>query len=134
MNAQIILILAAGWLGAADAPNAAATKELAKIQGEWQLEAFTYNGNVAAEESLADTKAKVVGDQVTLSSLKVTIKLDPSTDPKIIDVGIEGHGTLEGIYQLDGDTLKVCVSIAASKQRPYDFAAGENCQQILYVY
>jgi uncharacterized protein (TIGR03067 family) len=55
-----------------------------------------------------------------------TFVLDPGKKPKTIDIkfteGPEKGNTSLGIYELDGDTLKICLTITA-KDRPTEFAA-----------
>src|SRR5205823_12704263 len=61
--------------------------------------------------------------------------LDPSKSPKQIDFTILGEvkKTGLGIYQLDGDTLKLCLSIDPAKvdQRPKEFAAKAGEKRVV---
>jgi RNA polymerase sigma factor (sigma-70 family) len=64
--------------------------------------------------------------------------LDPTRDPKEIDITpLEGPAgkkgkTLLGIYLLEGDNLKVCVSTPGQK-RPTQFGSKERRWELLYV-
>jgi uncharacterized protein (TIGR03067 family) len=64
--------------------------------------------------------------------------LDPTKSPRQIDFTILGEikRTGLGIYQLDGDTLKVCLSIDPAKvdQRPNEFATKEGEMRVLLTF
>jgi uncharacterized protein (TIGR03067 family) len=120
-------------LGADDA----AKKDQEKLQGTWETAAINYNGN----EQANDIKLKLVfngkevrvegSDEVEKDYAKFTYKLDPSTNPRAIDItvsaGNQKDTTLEGIYEVKGDELRLCVKVIG-KERPAKFASpeGEN--------
>ena len=66
-----------------------------------------------------------------------TQKLDPSKSPKTIDVTMtEGpsKGTVMlGIYEIDGDTLKVCFD-PHGKKRPTEFKSAPGSQTFVNVH
>jgi uncharacterized protein (TIGR03067 family) len=76
----------------------------------------------------------VVGGQVYL---KAQIALDPTKKPRAIDYTLtEGENKgekIQGIYELDGDTLKFC-SASPGKERPTDFTAKEGSGRTLSVW
>ena len=61
-----------------------------------------------------------------VATYKGTFSIDPSKKPKTIDVkfreGPEKGNTSLGIYELDGDDLKLCLSVT-TKERPTEFSA-----------
>ena len=77
------------------------------------------------------------GDEAGISNfqgkaIRGTFRLDPTQQPKQIDVEVKidvglpvvvPAGTMKGIYELDGDTLRVCLlwKAAGGKDRPTDF-------------
>jgi uncharacterized protein (TIGR03067 family) len=72
-----------------------------------------------------------VGDE----TVQGTIEINPTKKPKTIDVkpeiGTNKGKTLLGIYELDGDSLKICLALP-DKDRPTAFAtAAENGQQLV---
>jgi uncharacterized protein (TIGR03067 family) len=50
-----------------------------------------------------------------------TWKVNPNKTPKEIDLLAAGNDVRKGLYQLDGDTLKVAVTIAKKEERPTAF-------------
>ena len=132
MKVRCLLLLAAGLLIAADAPDDKAKQELAKFQGEWTVTLVEYDGNKTAEENLNNQVVKIKGDKASLNQLKLTFKIDPTTTPRLIDVTLDMGQAYEGIYAFEGDTLKVCLCVAAEKQRPTEFSAPDM-NHILYV-
>ena len=66
-----------------------------------------------------------------------TFKLDPSTKPKSLDMtGTNGQNKgkqLLAIYELDGDTLKVCYDLSG-KNRPKEFKTTEGSELYLVTY
>lgn len=75
------------------------------------------------------------GDMVILeSNVK---KLDTSKKPKTIDteqiVGEHKGKTIQGIYEIDGDKLRVCMA-TPGKERPTEFSAKAGSGNSLAVY
>lgn len=68
---------------------------------------------------------------------KGTYKIDPNAKPKTIDItGTEGPNrgkTLLAIYELTGDTLRVCYDLDG-KNRPAEFKTQKNSKQFLATY
>jgi RNA polymerase sigma-70 factor (ECF subfamily) len=62
---------------------------------------------------------------------KGTIKLDATKHPKEMDMEIE-QGKLLGIYELDGDTLKICLNKLGVDERPTEFTANDS--RYVYVF
>jgi uncharacterized protein (TIGR03067 family) len=79
------------------------------IQGVWVVISAELNGK-AVESSKGD-KFTFSGDKVTIQnavkkSAPETFTLDEAASPKRIDIA--GEQPSQGIYQLDGDKLKLC--------------------------
>jgi len=109
MSAAVGLVLAAGAATGGDAKS-----DLAHLKGTWVRELdgktyiFTFNG-----EKFASVSEFAEGTTTTSG----TITIDPTKKPKHIDFTFtDGTGrgeklkgkTALNIYQLDGDTLKIC--------------------------
>jgi uncharacterized protein (TIGR03067 family) len=115
-----------------------AKTEIDKFQGTWAVVSYEENGQKLPEEEVK--KVRFVFDQDRYEVKRGddveevgTIKLDTSKNPKRIDLKIQkapiGEGETQlGVYQLDGDSLKICVSVPpGSKDRPSAFEkAGTN--------
>ena len=70
-------------------------------------------------------------------TIEGTHRLDPSQDPKTIDAvrskGPDRGKTLRGIYELNGDTYKVCFA-EPDKERPEEFSTTEGSGHRLLVF
>jgi uncharacterized protein (TIGR03067 family) len=126
MKLKVLALLAvAGLLLAADAPK----DEAEKIQGIWKVVSAEDSGRKASEESIKDLKWTITKDAITYKvgskTTRWTYKLDPTKKPKWIDL-TEGDRTRPAIYDLDGDTLKVCFGEGSQKERPTAFESKPN--------
>ena len=144
LHAVVILglgcLVAALTIGTAGAQDDAAKKELKKLEGTWATVSIEAAGQkVTEEEKIKTRKLTTTGDKYRLKvgdeTVQGTIEINPSKKPKTIDVkpdsGNNKGKTLLGIYELDGDSLKVCLA-PAGKDRPTAFAtAAENAQQLV---
>jgi uncharacterized protein (TIGR03067 family) len=117
-------------------------KEFKKFQGTWRFESVEMGGK---EEPAAEFKGMTVtfaGDKVTVKKGDEVIqlgtqKLDPSKSPKTIDVTVaEGRNkgaVMLGIYEISGDTLKVCFD-PEGKKRPTKFKSASGSQFFVSVH
>jgi uncharacterized protein (TIGR03067 family) len=117
-------------------------KELKKFHGAWTFASVEAGGQKMPIEQFegmtvtftGDTYAVKKGDQVLQAGKQ---KLDPSKSPRAIDVTItEGPNkgaTMLGIYEIDGDTLKVCFD-EEGKKRPTQFKSPEGSQTFVNVH
>ena len=119
----VIASLAAGGTLLGDDKDAG-ENELKKLQGTWQFVSHEMRGKPSTPEELAKMKITFTGDKwVVREDGKVlqegTHKLDPTKKPAQLDAvvtGGEGKGTtMLGIYELKGDTLKVCFDLQGGR-------------------
>jgi len=109
-------------------PDAAA-KELAKLEGTWALVAMEVDGKPVPPERLTSASLVIRGNKYGLTSgnklAEVEIALDASKTPHAIDMrfldGPNKDRVGRGIYQRDGDKLKICRSLDPQDERPKDF-------------
>ncbi len=116
-----LLLPAAVLCGQEDANK----KEKTKLAGTWVVESMEMMG-----KKVESTK----GDLFTFTAKTLTIKnkvkegdaevyqLDPNKKPKEID--IKGKSPAQGIYELDGDTLKLCLSSSGTRPMAFDSNQG----------
>ena len=122
----VLLVLTAGFVLAADNPKEdAAKKDREKLAGTWKVTSAERDGQPdkvskdAVTTYTADGKFTVKFADGT--SGEGTYQLDPGKKPKAIDYtknnGPNKGKPHEGIYSLEGDTLKICRS-DPGKPRP----------------
>ncbi len=128
-------------LFAADAPKEDATKkDLEKMQGTWAVVSQEFSGTKLTEEMIKQANVTLVVKDQTYTILfgtqqvaKGKIKLDATKKPKQID-GIDDKGmTMLGIYEIDGDMMKVNFA-QPGNDRPTELATKEKSMQILIGY
>ena len=123
--ALLILVAAAANLTAGPIPKEKPkSKDIEAIQGTWAI--VEVDGRVQPTDAtpirftLKDGKFKVSsGDQDKKNG---EYKLDPEASPKSIDLIGEVHVS-PGIYELDGDKLKVCIAEGTGAIRPTEMKA-----------
>ena len=119
-----------------------ARKDLDKLQGEWVMAALEVDGKQVPEEKLRGTTLTIKGDKYIVkvkdTSHEVTFKLDPSQDPRAIDMflpnGTDAPKLSPGIYRIDGDTFQLCRAQAAEQPRPRDFGTWPNTGVFLVTW
>jgi uncharacterized protein (TIGR03067 family) len=138
------MILAALFLVGADKPKKdAASTDLEKLQGVWSVVGAESNGEKFAVSQLQPSKVIFKGDRMIRTKLGKPfisrIKLDPSKTPRAIDIHVkvdngEGEKTVRrlGIYELDGDTLKIATTMG--KKRPTAFKTRADSDVVLVIY
>ena len=144
MKWRALFVLAVGFLVAADKPkDDAVKKEMKKLEGTWKVVSLEMNGNKFSEEQLNAVKKMVIkGNKYTIhlanNEVTMTFKVDPSKKPKAIDSTYEDQNgetvKAKGIYELKGDTLKVCRTTKTDAKRPTKFASKADSGLILVVY
>jgi len=151
MRWRLLMVLTVGVLGAADRPPAGAVKEeLNKFVGTWNMTSAVVNGRPRPKEELQPLtvvysaegtfvlkyKDRVVG--------KGRIKVDTAKDPRAVDLTYaeinESDGRfwpvvqVLGIYQFEGDTLRLCYSrVDKGKERPAEFTSKPGSKRVLEV-
>jgi uncharacterized protein (TIGR03067 family) len=131
MRALLAVLVATGLAVAAlaGADDDAVKKEKQSLQGKWTIVSVDRDGK--AVDMWKDGVRLIEGDNYTLTtkggdSFKGTFALDPAKVPKAIDFSPAGGQykgkTLRGIYEIDGDMLKICFA-EPDKERPTEFSS-----------
>jgi len=133
---------ASGGSGTPADDKAELEKEARKFKGAWTFESSVTGGDELPADHLKMFVVTFEGDKHTVKKgdevIQVgTQKLDPSKSPKTIDVTmVEGphKGTVMlGIYEIDGDTLKVCFD-PEGKTRPTEFKSPPGSKNFVNVH
>ncbi len=134
MNVTRPAFVAAGraQLVAADDPTASTGGDA--IKGIWAVESMTYEGNRAPDDRINGALLTAYDGKDYFQRQGGTIieegsyVLDPSKSPKAIDflirTGASAGKRQLGIYELDGNNLRVCVAAPGSTRRPRSFEAA----------
>jgi uncharacterized protein (TIGR03067 family) len=116
-------------------------KDASAMEGTWLPSSAELAGKPFPEEVRKTIKLVIKGDKYTVTVGKAvdqgTAKLNPSAKPKALDItGTDGPNkdkTFKAIYELDGDTLRICYDLSG-KGRPTEFATKEGTHLFLVTY
>jgi uncharacterized protein (TIGR03067 family) len=131
-----ILVAASGGTGARADGKADVAKELRKFQGAWTFEFVEAGGKEVPAAGFKGMTVTFEGDRFTVKKGDEVIqvgrqKLDPSRSPRTLDVtvteGLNKGAVMPGIYEIRGDTLKVCFD-PEGKKRPTEFKGASGSQ------
>jgi uncharacterized protein (TIGR03067 family) len=126
-------------------------KDLAGLQGEWELVSFIgYGRKLDLPADRSRRTLVIAGNEASLfigpQELRMTWLIDPTKKAKTLDICYEktpSDAKVEAsafagkvgaaIYEIDGDTLKEC-SEDPGNQRPDSFDAPRGTQRSLMIY
>src|ERR1700677_1481718 len=116
-------------------------KDSDAIQGTWLASRAEPGGKPFPEEVRKSIKLTLKDGKYTVTVGKNpdqgTVSLDPSAKPKALDVtGTEGPNkgkTFLAIYELDGDTLRICYDLSGMA-RPSEFKTAKDTKLFLVTY
>lgn len=133
----LLLLLIVGWLSPAPSKD---QDDQRMIEGTWTLEAAELGGRKLPDEGLKGTSLIVTDGRYTYLNDHGIYKLVPAENPKApkaMDVsGTDGPNkgkTFLAIYEVAGDTLKICYDLEG-KVRPSKFAPRAGTRQFLAIY
>ena len=106
-------------------------KDLERLQGSWMVESMEIDGQ--STSGLGEARVVVEGNRFQSLGMGAvyegTLELDPSAKPPRIDMkfdaGPEKGNTNYGIYQLKGDSWKLCLATRGTV-RPKSFKSSEG--------
>ena len=144
MRSKSLTLLAIGMLIAADQPEvggekrAAVKEDMKQLQGNWTVVSIQVNGKDLPQEKIGDPNASVKGDEYRIHDFRLRLVIDPTKKPKTIDMdGKDGNGkplSMIGIYELEGDKLRICFAKPGAKERPTKTETKPDSGQSLIVY
>jgi uncharacterized protein (TIGR03067 family) len=143
LAAIVVLVATCGPANADDKDGrAAARKDLEQLQGTWMVVSMEREGEAIPQEELKGRSCVYEKDAFTLKSgdqprRRGLVTLDPSRKLKAINTwdldGPYTDATVPGIYELSGDTLRLCFSRPGA-ERPTEFTTKSGSGLILVVY
>jgi uncharacterized protein (TIGR03067 family) len=130
-----VVILCIGFVFGQDAADQKA------LEGTWTPTAAELSGKPFPDEVLKVMKLVMIGDKYTVTVGeavdKGVVKIDAAKKPKTMDIiGNDGPNkgkTFLAIYELKGDTLRVCYDLTG-KSRPTEFKTQKDTLIFLATY
>ena len=121
--------------------SGAGAQDAKQIQGTWLPQSAELGGKEFPEEVRKSIKLVLKADTYVVTAGKDPdegkCKIDPSKTPKTLDItGTKGPNmgkTFLCIYELNGDTLRVCYDLSG-KARPTEFKTTAGSQLFLVTY
>lgn len=134
-SASVCLLICLTAVCSLAAQPAQEKKDMEAMQGTWLVEVLDYNGKDFKEKVKVTFIIK--GDVMTVEGdgavkkeyAKMSLKLDPSTTPKCVDLkvtgGVQLDAKMEGIYEVKGDQLRLCLKVFG-QDRPSEFTSPDG--------
>jgi uncharacterized protein (TIGR03067 family) len=121
----LLVAIAAGLLGSGSgASDAETARDQKLIQGTWKAVSGEVAGKNLPKQRVEDLTVVFTGDKMAVTtsngSRESIFKLDGSKKPRTIDLVGENGQTAPGIYEFEGDTLRICLNQGGS-ERPTSF-------------
>jgi uncharacterized protein (TIGR03067 family) len=135
MNRPLWAALATSLLVAVDAPKT----DQDRIQGAWVLVARETNGqdddpaSFKKQATMIFEEDRVIVRMGAMSADLGSFTLDPTKTPKFYNRTYTDGTPRYGIYELEGDTLKICIA-DLGRGRPTTFATKPGDGTSLLVY
>lgn len=140
MIGKLFLLVSVGYLALLPVNFRQTADEKKKVEGTWILMTAELNGRKMSDEGFKDTQLVLTDGRYDYQNDHGTYKLISSDDPKATKamdiVGVDGPNkgkTFLAIYELTGDTLKICYDLAG-KTRPTEFTTKAGTMQFLATY
>lgn len=139
-----IVCLALVGLAAANEIGDIIRTERNAVAGIWTIDSIEFDGRKQTSDPKGPKMTVVIGSDGTLkvqqgrrTIIEASTEINPTKAPKAIDIsytsgGQKGQSSL-GIYEIDGDTFRVCTA-RAGNQRPAAFRSAPGSGLVLTVY
>jgi RNA polymerase sigma-70 factor (ECF subfamily) len=109
--------------------------DLAQLQGSWNVELWGMGDQFVPGRYrmiFSGSKAEFVSLNENAPPKQLIFDLNPTADPKRIDVTLPDGGTALGIYRLAGEQLMICYDLEPGN-RPRDFEPKPGSRVIFYI-
>lgn len=147
MALTMIGCLCVATAGADDKRTDALKQERQRLEGVWTVAEARHGGELVEASSEPEEfefkGGKLLVRKGSRTPITMVLRLDLSTDPKLMDWTADPNGKFdagkfaEGIYKLDGNTLTVCYHVRdnqfAQGNRPTEFKSAEGSDAFLIV-
>jgi uncharacterized protein (TIGR03067 family) len=143
LSAIVCLVIGVGPPAATGADDEAVRKDLEALAGTWVPVLVEADGQKLGKEELNFTVTYEASGKFSVSQdgkvlYEGTFKIDPSKKPKAIDYKQTSEGenkgkTALGIYEVEGDKLKVC-AMPGGRDRPTEFTSKPNSRYYNRIY
>ncbi len=143
MSKPFYILLALGCLiGSDDAKTSdQSKKDLEKMQGTWHAIAVEVKGTLSDADALKKFELVVKNDSYTVKTsgkehVSAKLVLGADKEPKEMDIVLETDPVYKGIYEIDGDTLKICLVLSSDddSKRPKEFKSEEDSNTALFTW
>jgi uncharacterized protein (TIGR03067 family) len=137
--ALAFLLTAGAVFGPAGDGPAAAKQELKRLEGTWEQTSAEYKSKKIDFPVGGRPRLIIQGERFTReaggkASAAGTLRVDPGKNPRAIDLIESGKLDVNrpglGIYELNGDELRMCVAVPG-QPRPTAFSAEEGNRQAI---
>jgi lactoylglutathione lyase len=140
MMGKVLLLLIVSCLAFMPLKSHNAEEDRKLIEASWIPTSFELSGQKLPEAAFKDTKLVLADGRYTYQNDHGTYKLIHTDDPKdqkaMNITGTEGPNqgkTFMAIYELTGDTLRICYDLAG-KTRPKEFTTKAGTKEFLATY
>ena len=116
--------------------------DLDKLQGTWDCKSWVLDGNRSPNDG-RDFEAIYQGNLLTLKNKgqeyrHAIVTLNPARSPSAMNSwtldGPLADRTVRGIYEFDGEKLKVCFALNDDGDRPTEFDSQPGSQRLSITY
>ena len=114
--------------------------ELEKLQGTWVFETLEMEGTRMPDAMFRGSTLTIQGDHFITAAQEAgyegKVRVNAEASPKTIDMeftaGPEAGKTSFGIYEHEGDTLKICLALTGFS-RPQEFVSKPHTGHVLEI-